>query len=149
MINIDIHYILFIMLFKLIDNINIWSFKNRYQLIYVYKLLKICIFIADSAKFKVLKDKYFNKRHKNSNKIFLIFYMNDSSISLYNIHKNQAIFKDSSQKPHPHILKLLTYRISSRTIHTINRHHFWICIKFTYHYCLHFILKSCSLLNIK
>ena len=36
----------------------------------------------------------------------------------------QAIFKDSSQKPHPHILKLLTFPISSKTIHTINRHHF-------------------------
>ena len=32
-----------------------------------------------------------------------------------------AIFKDSSQKPHPHILKLLTFRMSSRTIHTINK----------------------------
>ena len=31
----------------------------------------------------------------------------------------QAIFKDSSQNPHPHILILLTFRISSRTIHTI------------------------------
>ena len=92
---------------------------------YVYKLLKICIFIADSAKFKVPKDKYFNERHKNSNKIFLTFYMNDSSVSLYNINKNQGTFPgDSSQKPHPHILKLLTFRISSRTIHTINRHHF-------------------------
>ena len=84
------------------------------------------IFIADSAKFKVPKDKYFNKRHKNSNKIFLTFYMNDSSISLYIKIRVpfQAIFKDSSQKPDPHILKLLTFRISSRTIHTINRHHF-------------------------
>ena len=63
-----------------------------YQLIYVYKLLKICIFIVDSAQFKVPKDKYFNKRHKNSNKIFLTFYMNDSSISLYNIYKNQGTF---------------------------------------------------------
>ena len=67
-------------------------FKNRYQLIYVYKLLKICISIADAAKFKVPKDKYFNKRHKNSNKIFITFYMNDSSISLYNIYKNQGTF---------------------------------------------------------
>ena len=40
--------------------------KNIYQLIYVHKLPKECIFIADSAKFKVPKDKYFNKRHKNS-----------------------------------------------------------------------------------
>ena len=30
----------------------------------------------------------------------------------------QVIFKDSSQKPHSHIFKLLTFRISSRTIHT-------------------------------
>ena len=44
------------------------------------------IFIADSAKFKVPKDKYFNKRRKKSNKIFLTFYTNDSSISLYNIY---------------------------------------------------------------
>ena len=36
----------------------------------------------------------------------------------------QAIFKDSNQKLLPHILKLLTFQISSRTIHTINRHHF-------------------------
>ena len=28
----------------------------------------------------------------------------------------QTIFKDSSQKTYPHILKLLTFRISSRTI---------------------------------
>ena len=49
-------------------------------------------FIADSAKSIVPKDKYFDKRHKNSNKIFLIFYMNDSSISLYNIYKNQGTF---------------------------------------------------------
>ena len=48
------------------------------------------IFIADSAKFKVPKDKNFNKRHKNSNKIFLTFYMNDSSISLYNIYKKSG-----------------------------------------------------------
>ena len=33
---------------------------------YVHKLLKGSVFIADSAKFKVAKDKYFNKRHKNS-----------------------------------------------------------------------------------
>ena len=33
-------------------------------------------------KFKLPKDKYFNKIHKNSNKIFLTFYMNDSSKSL-------------------------------------------------------------------
>ena len=33
---------------------------------YVHKLLKGSVFIADSAKFKVPKDKYFNKRHKNS-----------------------------------------------------------------------------------
>ena len=52
----------------------------------------MCIFIADSAKFKVPKDKYFNKGHKNSNKIFLTFYMNNSSISLYNIYKNQGTF---------------------------------------------------------
>ena len=55
----------------------------------------------------------------------------------------QANFKDSSQKPYPHILKLPTSRISSRAIHTItgiisDR----ICIKFTY-YCLNFIVKSC------
>ena len=68
------------------------SYSNSFMLIYVYKLLKICIFIADSAKFKVPKDKYFNKRCKNSNKIFLTFYMNDSSISLYNIYKNQGTF---------------------------------------------------------
>ena len=49
-------------------------------------------FYCCSAKFKVSKDKYFNKRHKNSNKIFLTFYMNDSSISLYNIYKNQGTF---------------------------------------------------------
>ena len=30
-------------------------------------------FIADSAKLKVPKDKYFNKRHKNSNKNFSHF----------------------------------------------------------------------------
>ena len=36
----------------------------------------------------------------------------------------QAIFKDSSQKTHSHILKLLTFRISSRTIHTITKHYF-------------------------
>ena len=52
----------------------------------------MCIFIVDSAKLKVPKDKYFNKRHKNSNKIFLTFYLNDSSISLYNIYKNQGTF---------------------------------------------------------
>ena len=49
-------------------------------------------FIADPAKLKVTKDKYFNKRHKNSNKIVLTFHMNDSSISLYNIYKNQGTF---------------------------------------------------------
>ena len=48
--------------------------------------------IADSAKFKVPKDKYLKKRHKNSNKTFLTFYMNDSSTSLYNIYKNQGSF---------------------------------------------------------
>ena len=52
----------------------------------------MCIFIADSAKFKVPKDKYFNKSHQNSNKIFLTFHMNDISVSLYNIHKNQGTF---------------------------------------------------------
>ena len=36
----------------------------------------------------------------------------------------QVIFKDSNQKPHPHILKLRTFRISSRTIHTIIKHYF-------------------------
>ena len=50
-------------------------------------------FIADSAKLKVPKDKYLNKRHRNSNKIFLTFHMNDSSISLYNIYKNQGTFR--------------------------------------------------------
>ena len=35
-------------------------------------------FFADSAKFQVPKDKYFN--------------MNDSSISLYKIYKNQGTF---------------------------------------------------------
>ena len=77
-------------------------------------------FIADSAKLKVPKDKYFNKRHKNSNKIFQYH-----SITYIKIRVPfQAIFKDSSQKPHSHILKLLTFRISSRAIHTINKHHF-------------------------
>ena len=52
----------------------------------------MCIFIADSAKFKVPKDKYSNKRHKNSNKIFFTFYLNDSSISLYNIYEIQGTF---------------------------------------------------------
>ena len=66
--------------------------KNTYQLIYVHKLPKGSIFIADSAKYKVPKDKYFNERHKNSDKIFLKFYKNDSSILLYNIYKNQDTF---------------------------------------------------------
>ena len=71
---------------------------------------KICIFIADSAKFKVPMDKYFNKRHKNSHKIFLTFYMNDSSISLYNIYKNQGTFPDDflrfKPKPPPPYLEI-------------------------------------------
>ena len=40
--------------------------KYKYQLIFVHKLPIGSIFIADSAQIKVLKDKYFNKRHKNS-----------------------------------------------------------------------------------
>ena len=68
------------------------KYYNRNQLIYVHKLLKGSIFIADSAKFKVPNDKYFDKRHKNSDTIFLKFYKNDSSISPYNIYKNQGTF---------------------------------------------------------
>ena len=79
--------------------------KNRNQLIYVHKLLKGSIFIADSAKFKVPKNKYFDKRNRNSDKIFLKFYKNGSSISPYNTYKHrvpfQVIFKDPNQKPLP------------------------------------------------
>ena len=35
-----------------------------------------------------------------------------------------SIFKDLSQTPLPHILKLLTFRMFSGTIHTIIRHYF-------------------------
>ena len=72
----------------------------------------MCIFIADSAKFKVPKDKYFNKRHKNSNKIFLTFYIYQYHSKTYTKIRVpfHAIFKDSSQKPHPHILKLLNIK---------------------------------------
>ena len=58
----------------------------------IHKLLKGNIFIADSAKFQVPKDKYFKDRHKTIYQIFLIFYMNNGSISTYNLYKNQGTF---------------------------------------------------------
>ena len=64
-----------------------WSFKNNYHLTLIHKLL-----IGSILKFKVPKDKYFDKRHQNSYQIFLKFYKNDSSISTYNIYKNQGTF---------------------------------------------------------
>ena len=40
----------------------------------------------------IVKDKYYNKRHKNSYQIFLIFYKNNRSMSNYNIYNKNAAY---------------------------------------------------------
>ena len=70
------------------------------------KLLKGTIFIADSANFKVPKDKYLNKGHKNSYQIFCKFYKNDSLISTYNIYKNQGTYRGDFERFKPKTLPL-------------------------------------------
>ena len=54
--------------------------------------LKECIFIANSAKFEVLKNIYFNIRYMNSCQVFPILYKNNISISTHNIYTIRVPF---------------------------------------------------------
>ena len=50
------------------------NIKKKYHLTEIHNILKGLIFIADSAKYDVLKNRFLIKRHTNSYQIFLIFY---------------------------------------------------------------------------